>query len=341
MNSEKQKRITLKDLALHLNLSKATVSMALKGNDLISQKTREKVSKAATELGYVYNRRAAALTTGETRTIGLAVHDINNPYFARLGASVEEVLTKHKRMAFLTNTNDSLEIQDRFIKALIEHNADGLILCPAEHTKADVIKRLQSTGMPVVNIVREIAEAPCDFVGNDEKRAFFLATEHILALGHKNIVMLGGNQKTSTSIGRRTGFKKALEAAAIEVTDQHYVDCNSSPESGAQAVKEMMSKPNRPTAILCFTDLIALGVLSELIEMGLTPGKDIAVMGCDGIPEGSRAYTQLSTVNIPKREIGRHAAELMCKRLENPERDFERIITEPRLVIRKSCGASR
>lgn len=329
------------DLANHLGISKATVSMALKGNQLIADSTRKRVTEAADELGYIYNRRAAALSTGKTHTIGIAIHDINSPYFARLCSSIEADLAKTDRIAFLANTHDQKTVQTPFVQAMIEHNADGLIICPTVETTIEDIQNWQRKGLTVVNLVREIPGANCDYVGNDDIAALTKATRHILSLGHSNIVMVGGQQPTSTSRNRRQGYKNALEEAGIKVTESYFKDCDSTPEDGSQAVKQLMSADNPPTAIVCFTDLIALGVLSGLIELGLKPGEDVAVIGCDGIPDGERAYTQLSTINVQKQRIGEIAAQMICNRIEHPDSPIQRIVLEPELVIRKSCGASK
>ncbi len=332
--------MTLRDLAETLGLSKATISMALKGNPLIAEQTRDKVVRCANDMGYVYNRRAAGLSTGESRTVGIAVHDITIPYFARVCASIETVLTASDRLGFLVNTNDSLEMQNRFIRACIEHNADGVILCPAAGTTTRDIEPVRKMGLPFVNFVREIKGAECDFVGNDDKRALMLSTGHLISLGHRRIAMLGGGENTSTSFNRRAGFKAAMEKAGYEIPPEYFMDCDSNPESGSEAIQRVMALPGPPTAVVCFTDLIALGVLSGLMEMNLKPGRDMAVMGCDGIPEGGRAYAQLSTVNVQKTAIGKMAAEMICRRIENSGEQFQHVIMEPTLVVRKSCGAA-
>lgn len=335
----KAKRVTLQDLANHLGISKAAVSMALKGDSQISKATQERVTQTADQLGYVYNRRAAALSTGKTHTVGLAIHDVSSPYSAVLCRTIQADLAKTDRIAFLANTLDQKDMQTPFVQAMIEHNADGLIISPAAGTTVEDIDNWQKKGLTVVNLVREIPGANCDYVGNDDVLALTIATRHILSLGHKNIVMLGGHQDTSTSYNRRLGYRNALAEAGIEATDSFFADCDSDPEAGAIAIKQVMAKDQPPTAIVCFTDLIALGVLSGLIELGLEPGKDVAVIGCDGLPNGARAYTQLTTMNVQKQHIGEIAAQMICNRIDNPNSPIQRVILEPELIIRKSCGA--
>jgi len=332
-------KVTLRDIAESLGVSTATVSLAINNNSLVAKKTRQQVLAKIEELGYVYNRGAASLSTGETRTIGLAVHDFTNTYFTRVCASIETVLSKNDRMSFLCNTNESLERQKRFISALIEHSADGLILCPAIGTVADDINPLVRQGQPVVLIARDIEGAEADFVGNDDVLALKIATEHLIKLGHRKITMLGGGKSTSVGKDRRTGYLTAMREADLEVTPEMTIGCDSNFEGGADAVKKVLAASQPPTAIVCFNDRVALGAISELFERDLKPGRDIAVMGCDGIGEGGRAYARLSTVNVQKTMMGQTAAEILVSRLENPDQPLKRIILEPKLVIRSSCGA--
>lgn len=333
-------KVTLRDIAEALDVSKATVSLAINGSSLVAEKTKRRVFEKIEELGYVYNRGAAGLSTGETHTVGLAIHDITNPYFSQVCAAIEEVLSRHGRMAFLCNTDETLDRQSRFIAALGEHNADGLILCPAAGTTAEDLAPLRKRGLPVVLIARDIPEAELDFVGNDDEKALRLATDHLIGLGHRRIAMLGGNDKTSAGRLRRAGFLAAMKAAGLTVDPRLAIDCEISPDGGSRALHAVMNMDDPPTAITCFTDLIALGALSALHERGMTPGDDVAVMGCDGIAEGARAYAQLSTVDIRKAEIGRIGGEMLMRRLSDPDRPIQRDIEEPSLVIRASCGAA-
>lgn len=334
---KKRKALTLMDVADALGVSKATVSLAINGSPEVSEKTREKVARKIDELGYVYNRGAAGLSTGENRTVGLAVHDINNPYFTKVCASIEAVLSLNRRMSFLCNTDESLERQNRFIDALVEHNADGLILCPTTGTSVDDLRPLIRRRFPIVLMAHDLEGSDLDFVGNDDRLALRLATEHLIGLGHRRIAMLGGS-KLSAGRLRRAGCLEAMEDAGLEVDSDLLISCPNSPDGGAEAIKAVMNGPRPPTGIACWTDLVALGAFSGLVEMGLKPGKDVALIGCDGIAEGERAYVRLSTVNVQKRAIGETAAEMLVRRLGNPDLEPQRVIMEPELIIRDTCG---
>lgn len=331
-------RVTLLDIAKALGISKATVSLALNGNELVAKKTRQQVLEKMEELGYVYNRGAAGLSTGETRTVGLAVHDITNPYFSKVCASIESVLSMNKRMSFLCNTAESLARQKQFINALIEYNSDGLIICPAVGTKVEDLDALVKSKIPVVFIARNVENPNFDFVGNDDELALKLATDHLIELGHRRIAMLGGGKLTTVGQGRREGFLRAMREANLVVDQELLIDCDTDSVGGSEAVKLAMASSAPPTAIACFNDRIALGAMSELYELGMKPGRDIAVIGCDGIGEGGRAYARLSTVNVQKTLMGKTAAEILMNRLEDPQRELQHVVLEPSLIIRSSSG---
>lgn len=340
-SKSKSRNITLSDVARELGVSKATVSLAINSNPLVAKKTREKILKKVEELGYVYNRGAAGLSTGQSRIIGLAVHDITNPYFSEVCAAIESILSQNGRMAFLCNTNESLERQRRFFTTLVEHSADGMILCPAAGTDMESLRPLLSRSIPTVLLTRDVEGAELDFVGNDETLSLKMVTEHLIRLGHRRIAMLGGGQQTSTSHKRRAGYFLAMQENDISVDPALVIDCDTNPQAAEEAVSRILARSDRPSAIACYTDQLALGAISGLYRLGLKPGKDIAVVGCDDIPEASRAYVQLTTARIQKWVIGQTAAKLLIKRVSDPDLPLQRVILTPELIIRNSCESAK
>lgn len=337
-NGSSGSNLTLSDVASALGLSKATVSLVINNDPRVAEKTRIKVLQKIEELGYVYNRGAAGLSTGRSNTVGLAIHDLSNPYFTEVCSAIESVLSQNGRMSFLCNTNESLELQRKFIEALIEHRADGLILCPADRTGLDDLKPIFTRNLATVLIARDIEEASLDFVGNDGQKAFRLVTEHLIRLGHKRIAMIGGGQKTSASKNRRAGFYSILKAHDLTLDTSLVINCETTANGGEQAIVELMKSSKPPTAAVCFADLVALGVLSGLHHMGYIPGEDLAVVSCDDIEEASRGYVQLTTARIQKSAIGTRAAQLLLERIANPTISPRKVLLEPELIIRKTCG---
>ena len=331
--------LTLNDIAKVLGLSKSTISLAINNDPRVAKKTRIKIAKKIKEMGYVYNRGAAGLSTGRTNTVGIAVHDLPNPYFATLCGAIETVFSQTGRLSFLCHTNESLERQEKFIEGMIEHRADGLILCPAVNTTYDSIKMLFENNLPTVLITRDIAGVPLDFVGNDGQIATTIATEHLINLGHRRIAMIGGGYSTSSAMNRRAGFFAAMNNNKIPLDSTLVIDCEASADDGEKSVRKVMKMSPPPTAAVCLTDQIALGVISGLHYMNLSPGRDLAVVGCDDITEASRGYIQLTTVRIKKSKIGEKAAEMLLERIEKPDLPPRNITYTSELIVRKSCGS--
>ncbi|REG79556.1 LacI family DNA-binding transcriptional regulator [Marinomonas pollencensis] len=336
-----KKNLTLKDIAKELGVSTATVSLAINNSSLVAEKTRLLVLSKIKEVGYVYNRRAASLITGKSGMVGLAVHDFTNPYFTEVCASAEKTLAQEGRMSLLCNSHESLPLQERFINALIEHNSDGLLLCPVVGTEVEQLQPLLTRGLPTVLVTRDVDGANMDFVGNDERFSFHLATRHLINLGHKRIAFIGGALDAKAARDRRSGYVDALKLNGLPVDERLLFDCDNHSEAAEKILPEVLSIESPPTAIVGFSDLIALGVLSALIALGLEPGKDIAVVGCDNIAESSRHYSQLTTVNVQKSQIGQMAASFLFQRLQNPHMPPQRKIFESELIVRRSCGAYR
>jgi LacI family transcriptional regulator len=331
--------VTLRDIADALGISKATVSLVINKDPRVAKQTRINVINKIEELGYIYNRGAALLSTGRSNTIGLAVHDLANPYFTEVCMAIESVLSRNSKMSFLCNTNESLERQTRFIEEIIENRVDGLILCPADNTGIKNLKPIFDRKLATVLIARDIEDSNLDFVGNDGQLAIKLVTEHLIKLGHRRIAMVGGGQQTSASRSRRAGFYNGLKGHDMPIDTTLVLNCESTVKGGEEIIGRLMQTSSPPTAVVCFTDLIALGALSGLYHMGLVPGKDVAVVGCDDIEEASRGYVQLTTARIKKNEIGQRAAELLFERISNPQNPPKKIIMKPELIVRKTCGS--
>ncbi len=338
--SEKTKKrsVTLNDIAKLSGVSKATVSLVVNNDSRVADETKRKVLGIIEELGYIHNRGAAGVSTGKTNTVGIAVHDITNPYFAEVLAECEAVLSYNNKMPFLCNTNESLDQQARFIEALIGYRAEGLILSPTDGSDLNSLLPVFANNLPTVLMARQIDGAKLDFVVNDGVLAIKKATEHLIKLGHRRIAMVGGGQQTSVSRNRREGFLIAMRENCLEVDQSLLVKCETNPRGGEEALDVLLHHNTPPTAVVCFADLVGVGVISGLHNRGLEPGRDLAVISCDDIDEASRGYVQLSTMKTRKSEIGRQAAELLIRRISNPDAPLRHIHLQAELIIRKSCG---
>ncbi len=332
-------RVTLLDIARHAGVSRATVSLVMRDSPLVAQETRERIKQAAVELGYVYNRGAASLRSRRSLIVGVSITDLSNPYFAELTAAAEQGLSQVDRMALLSNNNESVDKQDSFIDTMREYNVDGLIICPAIDTPVATIRRLNALHIPFVFLSRRIGGVKADYVSNDNVRGLRMATEHLLALGHRRIAMICASTRTSTGRERLEGYTSALRDAGLPVEPALIVEGAPTRRNGMEGLMSLMAKPRPPTAAVCFNDISAFGVMLGLNHLGMRIGHDFAVTGHDDITEAGLWMPGLTTIAVPIEEIGRQAARVLLERINEPDRPAQKVILAPKLVLRESSGA--
>jgi len=333
---QSKKPVTLQDVAKHAGVSRATASLIVRNSPKIAPETRKKVLKSMEELGYVYDRVAANLRSKSSTTVGIIITDISNTYYSELLKGVHHTLEKIGYTVLLGVTFDSVEKQDQILSTMIEHRVGGVILCPVSESSDAIVNRLKKIQTPIILAVRELAGANCDFVSVDYKAGAQMAVEHLIQKGHKRIAFIGGYSKSSTWIKRIEGYSLALQQAGIEIDESIVIDSLPTREGGMDAVRQLLSQRNLPTAIFCFSDLVAFGVMQGIREAGLTPGKDIAIVGFDNIPEAEIFYPSLTTVSSFAELTGKTAAKLLHERIVHPEGENQRIILNPELMVRDS-----
>lgn len=333
-------RVTLKDVAARADVSRATVSLVLRKSPLVKEETRAKVAAAMAELGYVYNRRAANLRSGASRTVGLVLCEITTPNYSQLTAGIDDVLDGEGYMAFITNTAEDAGRQRRVLVRMQEHGVDGIVVVPAENTRADALEDGQCAGLPCVLAQRRVDGFPADYVGPDYAAGMDLVTEHLIALGHTRIAFVGGARRIAPLSERLAGFHRALRRHRLK--GGPVVPCAVLDRaSGYAAGRDLFTRGDFPSAVVCYNDIVAFGVMLALTERGLTPGKDVAVVGCDDVAEAGLHRPALTTFTTDPRVVGREAARLLLRRIGTPDRPREEIIVPPRLIIRQSCGAAQ
>jgi LacI family transcriptional regulator len=325
-------RPRLKEIADAAGVSRSTVSLVLRQSPLVARATRARVQAALADADYVYDRGAARMRTGMSQTIGLIVSEITNPFYAELTAGIDAVLDRLGWLAFLANSGDRPERQDRFIRRIREQGADGILLGPAEGTPHELPRLLRRGGFPCVQMLRQVGEAAGDYVGPDYALGMSLAIEHLVVRGHRRVGYLRSQRQTSATRERLAGLHAAL--ARHGLTPGPVVPCGGTRLHAAALAAELMARADRPTALVCHNDVMALGVLSGLARIGLRPGTDIAVIGFDNIAEAACSVPALSTVATRPAEVGTEAASLLLRRISDRDGPPERIILPPRLVVR-------
>ena len=337
-NQQISKRVTLLDIANASGLSRATVSLVLRDSPLVAEKTRQHVQSVMQELGYVYHRAAANLRSHKSHTVGLVVSDITNPFFAEMTVGIEAQLDKSNYVSLLCNTWEMLSKQERLLSTMQEYSVDGILLCPARGTSFATIERLQKCRLPFVLFGRHLPNIQADYVGADNIVGAKIAVEHLISLGHRKIAFIGGSLNTSSRQEREQGWRQAQIDHGLSINESFIINVATTREGGSQAILQLLQLTEKPTACLCFNDVVAFGVMLGLQSINLQPGVDFAVIGFDDVAESAVIRPALTTMAVSPRQIGAEAVQLLLDLIANPEQLPRKIILQPQLVIRDSCG---
>ena len=218
----------------------------------------------------------------------------------------------------------------------MQFGADGVIISPAIGTTADGIRKIEDQGLPVVMIARGVPGVKVPTFRGDDKKGIFMATRHLLRQGHRDIAFIGGKRETSTGRDRLAGYLAALEEMQLQPKADFQMGSETTRKAGYICVRQMFAKGVKPTAIVCFNDLVAIGVMSGLRDLGLEPGKDVSVTGYDDISEAEIAAPALTSVWNGQQEVGQRAARTMIAILAGEEPPREQTLIEPKLRVRHS-----
>lgn len=329
------KRPTLEDIATVAGVSRATVSLVVRGSPLVADHTRTRVEQVMADLDYVRDIGAARLRNNSSRTVGVIVPNLVNSFFTEFLSGVEQVMGQHDRVVLLANSKDDPRRQDDILHRFRGHGVDGVILCPADGTDSALPGRMQRWRMPVVQALREVGTQETDYAGADYVAGVCMAMQHLVGLGHDRVAFLSVRARTSAREERLTGFSRAL--AETGAVNAGIVEADLTWEGAALSAGEILALPSRPTAVLCFNDILAAGLMLGLRRADRRPGHDIAVVGLDDLPLAELTFPPLTSVAMYPARIGAEAARLLTRRLADPGVPIARFIQDPTLVIRQSA----
>lgn len=300
--------------------------------------TRERIKEHARAIGYIYNRRAASLRTSRSGIVGVVVHDIMNPFFAEILRSIETELDRSRQTFLLSNHYDQLEKQRSFIDTLLQLGADGVIMSPAIGTPREDIEMLEENGLPAVLVARSVEGAKVPVFRGDDSYGVGLATNHLISLGHRRIAMIGGTDQTSTGRDRYHGYVAAMEKAGLPLGRDWRIPGPRTKQAGFEVAGQFLALPDKPTAAVCWNDLVAIGLMNGIARAGLRPGVDISVTGYDDLEEAAIATPALTTVWNGQRDVGRRAARALLDRLNGVPVQISQELIKPELHVRQSTG---
>lgn len=326
---------TIHDVAKSAGVASKTVSRVINNEGYISSRTREKVNQAIAELGYVPNALARSLRSKRTNTLALIITDITNPFFTVIARGVEDTANNAGYNVIFCNSDESQEKEEKYVRLILQKQVDGILLVPAGSSSKS-IDLITEHGTPVVVIDRKVS-AETDRVSCDSEGGAYQLTRLLLDLGHRRITLLNGPVDVSTSLDRFMGYQRAMDEAGLsENISSFYGSFNQA--SGYEGTKQALSQSPRPTALFAANNVIGIGTLWALQDLGLNVPDDIAVVAFDDLPTGLVVKPSLTVAAQPAYEMGRRAAELMLNRLHAPSLDYLHVTLPVEIITRSSSG---
>ncbi len=332
------KKITIKDVAKRAGVSPATVSLVVQGKGNLKTETRQLVVQAIEDTGYA--RKPSTARPSKGLQFAIIVDDISNPYFHTLYEGMESELVTAGHYATLLSSHDSIDRQRQLLRDLWDTEIGGVVLVPATGTKQPDLREFENRRRPLLMAVRRIGKTPFDYVGANPMVGMQIATEHLISLGHSSIGFVGGHQKNFAYSERYAGFASSHMSHGLALKSELVVNGGSTREFGKDAAERLLSQPRRPTALIGYNDLVAIGIMDAITNAGLKPGRDIAVIGYDDIPEAELQPVPLSSIATPARKLGELVGQALLNwSSDGTDRSPLDITYPPRLVMRTSCGA--
>lgn len=333
--------VRLKDIAQTLNVSIVTVSKVLNGDMSISESTRAKVVACAHQLGYRTNLTAKSLVTGKSRMIGLIVPDLFHGFFSEIAASMSDELRIHNYGLLIASSREDGELERNEVEQMLARNVDALVVASCKASSKTL--NTAAADIPVVLLDRRLhGNNAASYVGTNNLLAGELATKHLLGIGRKRIAHIGG-PTSSPSQDREAAYRRVLHEYGIRVPNGFVVkraqNEESSPVTGAQAMRKLLRLKAPPDSVFCYNDPTAIGAMAAILEAGLRIPEDVAVVGCGNIQHAAYTLVPLTSVDQNTVQLGKSAASLAVNSVERTAQTSisrHEIVIEPTLVIRTS-----
>ncbi|KAF0818067.1 MULTISPECIES: LacI family DNA-binding transcriptional regulator [unclassified Cytobacillus] len=336
--------VTIKDVAKMAKVAPSTVSRVIANNPRISEKTKQKVREAMEQLGYHPNFIARSLASQSTRAIGLIMPSstdvvFQNPFFPTVLRGLSEGAHERHYALHMTTGKTDDEIYEGVIQMVQGGRVDGVILLYSK-VEDKVLAFLKERDFPFVVIGKPFSdEEEITYVDNNNFRAAKEVTEYLIKLGHKQIAFVGGNLNLTVTVERLLGYEKALRDASIELVNEYIVHEEFLKEGGQEAVRGLISLEKPPTALVVADDLMALGVLNTLDELGIRVPEDMSIISFNNVLLAEMSRPPLTSVDINIFDLGFESARSLIYRIENPREPVKRIIIPHKLVKRSSCSS--
>ena len=311
--------ITIKDIAKQAGVAHTTVSRASRGSSLISSDTTQRIRMIASEMGYSPSAAARTLKTNRSQALGVIIRNVNDPFFSEILQGIEEVAQANGYSLFMAASQQDRERDQGIVQNMVERRVDGIIICSTP-VSSEQSHQLASFGVPIVVVNNQAVEEYRYSIYHDDVDGSRQLTRHLIDLGHRKIAYLGNANAGRSTLDRQAGFQQELGLAGIAVPASfiHQVP-GGGPENGLVGLEHFLTLPIRPTALVCYNDMLAIGVLQALQGAGILVPAKVSVTGFDNIIFSAYTNPPLITFNQPKRFIGAEAARLLLGLLNGSE----------------------
>jgi DNA-binding LacI/PurR family transcriptional regulator len=331
---------TIRDVARKAGVAISTVSAVVNRSAPTSAAVVARVEQAIAEIGYMPQRAAQTLRSGQSRLIGLIIPDITNPHFATLARVVENVCLRAGYMTFIYNTDEDVDHEMHILKMMRMQRVAGLILISTRSDARHGARLMAEIGVPTVLMGSNVAGTPFDIITLDEEEAGRLAMAHLLALGHRRIAVMAGRSGVSTNEERLEGCRLACADHGIALADDQVIRANFNEKLAFDETRRLMSQSSRPTAVVSLSNLMTIGLMRGLVAQNLSSPTDVAIVGVDDFEWAEIMNPRPTTIAQPIVEMTEVAiAKLLDLIATGAAPAGRRLRFAPKLVVRASCGA--
>jgi LacI family transcriptional regulator len=331
--------VRLKDIANDLNLSKMTISKVLRGQTDVSPATKARVLQRVRELNYRPNISARSLRTGNTLSIGLVIPSLSNPFFADITRGLVQTMRAAGYGLLISSSEEDPEIERHEIELQLSRQVDALIVASVQES-SEFFVALGQQRAPLVLVDRKPPSFAAHFVGLRDQDIGYVAAAHLAEMGCRKLAYLRGPRTAAADL-RWSGYRAALSEFNIPFRPGLVVDAGEMARNeyqrGYDTMCRLLEGRVKPDGVMCYSDLLALGVIDAALEKNLRVPEDVSVVGCGDLPSTRETRVPLSSVNLSGEEVGRRTAKLVLRTLSGKEVAPDRnILLPPRMVVRRS-----
>jgi len=325
----------MEDVAREAGVSRALVSLVMREIPKVSEKRRARVLAAAERLGYRPNAMARSLASRRTRTIGVLLNDLRNPFFAEMMDGIFEAAEELDYRLVIGTGRRQPAAERRAVDAFFEHRTDGLLLVSPQLPLGEILSLGRST--PTVLAARSLRAGHVDSVANDDTAGAKLAVRHLAELGHRHIAHIDGGRGAGAA-ARRTGYVREMQRLGLE---PQVIAAEFTEAAGVRAAEQLLDDHVVPTAVFAANDLVAAGALDRFEDAGLRIPDDISIVGYDNTFLAALHHMSLTTIDQPRPEMGRLALTTLVERIDGKRTAAVHHRVAPSLVVRATSGPPR